>query len=349
MRNKFFALFVGLAFVMNGVGTVFADTKTNKKTNQSSALVALLPASDGVVTFDIQKILNEAVPQVLSGKPLMLADINRAIDDVRGKTGIDLRQFEQVVVGIALRQTETQELNIEPVVMARGKYNAGALLALGRMASNGKYREEKIGERTIYIFSGKEIVGQNKPQQTKGSPFDRAIDRMIENLSKEFAVASYDNGTLVFGSVARVRETFEGKTHVGTDVSDALLRKPNAAMSFSLNVPNGMSQFVKLDNDELGATLDAIRQVSGALEVGDNNAGFSVTAKTLKADQAQKLQQTLEGLQMFGKMALGSSKSADSKVFGRMIDNAKFSRAANEVTLDLQVPQSDINILLGVK
>ena len=32
-----------------------------------------------------------------------------------------------------------------------------------------------------------------------------------------------------------------------------------------------------------------------------------------------------------------------------MIDNAKFSRVSNELTLDLQVPQADINVLLGEK
>jgi len=30
-----------------------------------------------------------------------------------------------------------------------------------------------------------------------------------------------------------------------------------------------------------------------------------------------------------------------------MIDNAKFARNNNEVTLDLAVPQSDIDILIG--
>jgi hypothetical protein len=55
---------------------------------------------------------------------------------------------------------------------------------------------------------------------------------------------------------------------------------------------------------------------------------------------------------MLGKSFLGSGgKSEDKQVFSRMIDNVKIARGdgSNEVTLDLQVPQNDINILLKPK
>jgi hypothetical protein len=74
-----------------------------------------------------------------------------------------------------------------------------------------------------------------------------------------------------------------------------------------------------------------------------------MTAKTLKPEQAQSLQETLEGLQMVGKALIGGSKSADKKIYARMIDNAKISRTGNEVMLNLQVPQTDINVLIGEK
>jgi hypothetical protein len=168
-------------------------------------------------------------------------------------------------------------------------------------------------------------------------------------LTKEFVVASYDTGTLIFGSLARVRETFETKTRVSADVSDSINRKPNAIVNFSAKLPNGMSGFVKLDNDEFGKTLDSIRQISGAMEVAGGNATVSIAAKTLKAEQAQSLQETLEGLQMVGKALIGGSKGADKQVYVRMIESLRLTRNINEVMFDLQVPQSDINILLGIK
>lgn len=348
MRYKFFALAAACAFMLNAVGAGFAQTtKTN---NQTNGLAALLPASDGVLTLDIQKILSESVPQVLSGKPQMLAGINAKIDEIRDKTGLDPKQFEQVVVGVSTKQISAREVDLEPVFLARGKFNAGALIAIAKLAAKGKYREEKIGSRAVYVFTLSETVASNKPS-TKNSWLDRAIDRMINGLAKEIAVSSYDNNTLVFGSPVRVRETLETKTRISNDVLSLISRRPNAIMSFGANLPEGLSKFIDLDNDELGATLDSIRQMSGAVETSGDSVGVSITAKTLNTEQAQNLHETLQGLQMLGKAFIGGgNKGADKQVYGRMIDNAKITRSGAEVLLDLQVPQSDINILLaGVK
>jgi hypothetical protein len=343
MRYKIFAFVAASAFLLNGVAAAFAQTKANNQTNQS--LAALLPASDAVVTLDIQRLLSESVPQVLSGKPETLGEINAKIDEIRDKTGLDARQFEQVVIGVTMKQATAREVDLEPLFLARGKYNANTLITVAKLASKGKYREEKLGNRTIYVFSGKDIVAQNKPQ-TKNSWLDRAIDRMVSGLTKEIAVTSLDGNTLVFGSLARVRETLESKTRVGNEVLSLVNRKPNAVFSFGAKLPNGLSGFIDLDNDELGKTLDSIRQVSGAVEISDGNTALSVMAKTLKPEQAQGLHETLEGLQMLGKAFIGSGKGEDKKVYARMIDNARITRNLTEVSLDLQVQQTDINILL---
>ena len=349
MRVKFFATLAFGALLLNFVGAVSAQTKTGVQTSvQTNQLAALLPSSDGVLTLDVQRLLNEAVPQILSNKQQTLSDINAKIDELRDKTGLDARQFEQIAVGVAMKQITAREVDLEPVFLARGKYSANALIAVAKLAAKGKYREEKFGSRTVYVFSGKEIIAQNKPL-TNGSWFDKAMDRMINSLTKEIAVTSLDGNTLAFGSLARVRETFENKPAINGEVLSLINRKPNAVLSFGAKLPNGLSGLVDLDNDELGRTLDSIRQMSGAVEVSDGNTAISVTAKTLKADQAQSLKETLDGLQMLGKAFIGG-KTEDKKVYSRMIDNARIAQTGSEVTLDLQVPQSDINILLtGIK
>lgn len=336
MKYKFFAV-VAVVFFLSAA--TFAQTKAQKP------LAAQLPASDGVLTLDVQRLLNETAPQILSGKPQTLNGINRKIDEIRDKTGLDARQFEQIVVGAAMKTVSAREVDLEPVFLARGKYNAGALIALAKLAANGKYREEKLGARTIYVFTGQEIINQNKPQ-TKNSFFDRMIERMIKGLTREIAVASFDDNTLVFGTLARVRETFETKPRVSNEVLSLIGRKPNAVMSFGAKLPNGLSNFIALDNDELGNTLDSIRQVSGALEVANNTTNLSLAAKTTNAEQAQSLHETLEGLQMIGRAFLGG-KSEEKKVLVRMIDSLRLTRNLSEVMIDLQVPQSDINILLA--
>lgn len=356
MKKKIFALFVVCAFVLNGIGTVFAETKPKKKIKRQTAqLAALLPASEGALTLNVQRFFSEALPQILAGNQPMLNGILGKIDEIKNKTGIDLRQFEQVAVGVQSKTISATEIVFEPLVLARGSFNAGALLAVAKLASKGKYREEKIGDKTVYVyvFTPKGVVGTdthstNQPA-AKPSIFDKAIGKMLAGLSRELAVTVYDNNTLAIGSLARMRETFDTKTRISNEVLDLVSRKPNAVVSFGANLPSGLSKFVDLDNDELGKNIDAIRQMSGAMDVSAGNAVVSMTAKTLRADQAQGLQETLEGLQMVGKALLGGSKNADKKVYGRMVENAKISRNGNEVMLDLQISNSDINILIGEK
>lgn len=117
--------------------------------------------------------------------------------------------------------------------------------------------------------------------------------------------------------------------------------------NFAARVPEGMSAFLPMENDELGKNINSIRFVFGSVDVAGDNATVHMTAQTVETSQAQGLLETLEGLQLIGKAFLGGSKSADKQVYARMIDNARFSVKGNEVTLDLQIPQGDIDILIG--
>lgn len=349
MIKKMSAFFLACAFLLNGVGMVFAAPDTKKPVAQTAPLAALLPASDGVVTLNMRRLLSEGLPQVLPSNQQMLGKILGKLDEVKNNTGLDLRQFEQIAVGISSKKLFDKETVFEPVILARGTFNAGALLAFAKIALKGKYREEKFSGKTAYIFSAKQVIAQARPKTAnpKSSMLEKVIDKMFRGLSDELAVSAYDNNTLAIGSLVRVRETFDAKTRVGADVLDLVNRKPNSIMSFGLKLPNGLSQFVNMDNDEIGKNLEAIRQISGTVDVGGGNATISLIAKTLEVAQAKTLQDTLEGLQMIGKAFIGGSKGADKKVYARMIDNAKISQSGSEVMLDLQVAQSDIDILAG--
>jgi hypothetical protein len=351
MIKKISALFLAFAFLLNGVGMVFAAPAEKKSVAQTASLVALLPASDGAITVNMRRVLSEALPQVLSSNQTMLNKILGEFDKIKTETGLDLRQFEQIAVGVSSKKVSAKDITFEPVVLARGTFNSGALLAVAKVAAKGKYREEKIGAKTAYIFSAKQVVAdaKSKTVNPKGSVFDTTLDKVFKGFTGELAAAAYDDNTLAIGSTARVREALETKTRVAADILDLVNRKPNALMNFGLKVPGGLSQFVDMDNDEIGKNLNAIRQIYGAVDVGGGNVSVSLAAKTLEAAQAKSLQETLEGLQTIGKVFIGSSKGADKKVYARMIDNAKISLSGSEVMLDLTVAQADIDILLAGK
>lgn len=348
MKKKFFILFTAFIFTLNAFSTAFAAVKkVTAPSNQTNQLMAVLPNSDAVITIDMLRLMKDAFPQLLASKPQVLTEINAKLDEIKGKTGIDLRQFEQVAVGVAYKKISATETDFEPIILARGKFNAGSFLGVAKLAANGKYREEKIGDKTVYIFKPTEILQENKPQATNPQT-NNIIDRLIKSLTNEVALTNYDGNTLAIGSVARVKDTLSNKSRVSRELLDLASRKPNAIMNFGANTPAGISQFIKLDIDEVGKNIDSIRQLYGALDFTVGNAVLSTTARTSDANQAQSLEEMLTGLQMIGKSVLIGAKGDDKKVYANLLEKAVISRKANEVMLDLQIPQPDVDALVGV-
>jgi hypothetical protein len=316
------------------------------KARQASRLISLLPASDAIAVFDTKRFFVNALPQILSANQPLLSEITAKIDEMQTKTGIDLRRFDQIAVGVAYKQVSATETDYEPVVIAGGDINAGALLAVSKLESTGTYREEKIGTHTVYVFTEKNVVHKTTANTTN-SKVAGAVDRAMNGLSKEVAVADIDNNTVAIGSFARVRETLEGRTHVSADLTSLLSQKETAVSSFAARSPGGMSKWLPLDDDQLGTNLNAIQLVSGSLDVAAAGTTLQLFARTKTADQAQGLKETLDGLQMVGKAFLSKAKRADQQVYSRMLNNAKLGVHANELTLELMVPQSDIDILVA--
>lgn len=345
MKSTFFALAAVTVLVLNAVGFGLFGGPSGSR--QSTALIGILPESDVVVGIDARRFFNESMPQILASNQPMLTGIMTQLNEIKDKTGIDLRRFDSVAVGMSMIKVKEKEYDFDPVAVARGDVNAGALIAVAKLASNGKYREEKVGEHTIYVFSAKSAKVAAAKTAPKGGPaVDSMVDKAFDGLMKEIAVTSLDANTIALGSLARVRATVEGSTRISAEVAGLLAGKENTVMSFAMRSPEGMSKMLPLDNDELGSNIDSIKYVSGAMDVTAAGASLNVNAQTLKAEQAKGLSETLEGLQMLGKAFLGSSKRADQKIYARLIESAKISRVENNVSLDLLVAQADIDFLI---
>ena len=349
MRTKFFAMAAVAVLMFNIAGFGWGDTHPKAKTRQINRLVTLLPASDGVAVFEAKRFLNDALPKVLSANQPMLADIMAKITEMENHTGLDLRKFDQVAVGVAFRPVSPKEMDYEPVAIASGDISAGALVAVAKLAAKGSYREETIGDHTVLVFTAKNVI-QKTSVKVSSSKITDAIDRALKGITKEIAITALDKNTLAIGTLRRIRETLEGKSHVGVDVTNQLSQKETAVMSFALRTPGGMSKLLPLDNDELGQNVDSIQFLSGSIDVSTVGTSLQLLARTKRPDQAQGLKDTLDGLQIIGKAVFGSSKRTDQQVYGRMIKSAKFDIHGNDVTLDLLVPQADIDVLIaGIK
>lgn len=332
MKYRIVAILVLTLLVLNLGGSSFADSKS-KKANLSQ-LVALLPASDAVVTFDVDRFFGEALPRVLSGNEAMLAKITAKIEDFQTTTGIDVRQFNDAVAGVTTRQIAPKKYDVDPVVIARGQTGTAALIAEARNRAAGKYREERVGDKVIYIFDAAKLSPQ-KVASTGGRV-------------RDIAVAILDDKTLAFGDLDRVRATLEARTRVGSDLTSLLQRNPASVAAFSAKPPAGLKAFLPLEDDNLGRSIDAVRYVYGNLDVTADSAIIRVTGRTQQNKDAEALYDYLDVFRGLGKMAVSLSKKPEKEVYARMLENVKFSVKANEVLVDLTVSKNDIDVLAGL-
>jgi hypothetical protein len=347
MKSRLLAFAAIAVLILNTAGLATADTRRGiEKQRESSRLVAMLPASDGIAVFDARRFVNVALPRLLSANRPMLAKIMAQLTELEAKSGIDLRKFDQVAVGVSVKDLSAKNVDVSPVVIFGGDINAGALVALAKIGSKGDYREEKIGGRSIYVFSMKSAANAASTA-AKTSAAGAVVDDALKNVPSEIAVTALDSNTLAAGSLERLRETIEGTSHVSSDLVSLLSVKDTSIMSFAFKAPDAAAKALSLDNDELGKNVDSIDFISGSLDVAAAGTSLQVAARTRTSEQAQSLKDTLEGLQIVGKALLGNSKRADRKVYGRMLRNVKCDARGTDVSLDLLVPQADIDILVG--
>lgn len=351
MRKQHFALIAIFALLLNVAAFAAGDTNRTRaaKKRASMRLVAMLPASEGVGIFDAKQFLGTSLPTILASNQSALSEVTVKINEMANRTGVDLRKFDEVAVGVATKQVSPTETDYEPVAIASGDVADGALNAIKKLAANGSYREENVAGRTVYVFTAGAAM-QPTSNPTSSSKIAAAIDRALRGLQREIAVSALNNNTLVIGTVGRVRETLEARSHVGADVTALLAAKEMAVVNFAFKTSGRMSKLLPLEVDMLGKSLDTIQYVTGSLDVAATGTTLQATARTRLPHDAAQLKDTFDVLKNMGGALLGNSKKPNQAVYGRVLNNAKVTLRGNDVSLDLTVPQSDIDAMVaGIK
>jgi hypothetical protein len=306
----------------------------------------MLPATDGIVTLDAKRLSSDGLPRVLAANAPLLAHVNATIQQIQTKTGIDLRKFDEVALGLKFVPKGAKGVNTYGVALASGDINAAAAIAVAKVASNGAYRQETIAGRAVYVFTVKDIANgvMTTAANSKATAF---VDGAANQITASIAVAAYDANVLVIGNEPLVRQTLIGATHPSVELTSLLNRNPAAIVNFAVKPPAGLEGMLPLDNDELGKNLRSIRYLSGAMDITAAGASLNVAARTTQPAQAQGLKTMLDGLQMMGTAILGGGNKPANQAYARMLKSAKFSQTGSDVTLDLLVAQADIDTLIS--
>ena len=347
MVRKVTAAIAVLVMILGILGSFISMGQgEGSRTAGANPLLAMLPASDMVAVGDGKRFFTEA-PKLLSANQKALGELFGMLDQVQAKTGVDLRKFDTFAAGANVTKREGPGYKVEPVVIGRGSIDSAQVIEAAKKVAEGKAREESVNGRTMFVVSAKDAMELAK-KHAPVSANNKKVEDKVAHVTDDLAIAATDANTVVFGFASRVRETLEAKSKVNDELLSLLGKKPAGIANFAAKVPGGISSLLPLDNDDLGTIINSVKAVYGAADVANGQATVSLTAVTEKATQAEELKGTLDGLKVLGRSMLGASKAADKKLYAKLIDSVKVSNVGNELSLDLAIPQGDIDAIVAI-
>ncbi len=314
-----------------------AQAQTRSRTTPAAAptLMSSLPESDAVAQIKVNQLLNEAMPRMLSGNPAKLSEANASIDRFKNRTGLDPRMFQQIALGVRFTYPSEGVTKVQTVALANGSFSAAAMVAAGRLASNGKYREEKYQDKTIYIFTLDEnlkLLGL----------FDLKIT--------DLAAAPLDGNILALGDPAGVKRLIDAsrsRKRANADLIALANRDPNAVIGFGSNVTEQLIANLDIGNAPFATDLRTLRQVYGSVATTANDLQLFLAARAVNAQAAKDLSTNLEGLKQFGVLFASRWSGAKGVLAKSALANMQIQSQANELQIRTTVAQAEIGPLFG--
>jgi hypothetical protein len=319
------------------VGTVSASSfaQTRRSAPQASRLFNALPPSDAVAIVKLRQALNDAMPKLLSSNPEKLAQINAQIEQFKTRTGLDPRSFEEMVFGIRYSYPSEGVTKLSTVGIANGTFSSGAMVAAGRIAANGKYREEQYRGKTIYIF--------NLDQQIR-------LLGVLDIRISELAVAPLDANTLAVGDLQSVRETLDSKRGAARANAELIAlanKNPTAILGFGGNISEQLRANLSITNDAIARDLTAVRQVYGSVALTEKDVEIALAARTVDEPSARNLGNTIEALKQFGALLVNRLPAAKAALARSALNSLTITNQGNELQIRTSIAQTDIAPIMG--
>jgi hypothetical protein len=185
--------------------------------------LSTLPEVDTLIYINPQRILNEVVPKLLPPKDV--EGMRRGFEEVKKSAGIDPTKIDYIVIATRFKKP-TADLNFQApefMLVASGDFNAESLIALARMASQGKLRDEKYGTKTLGLMTIDPLV-----KEAEKNPFLKAFT--------EVGILTLNGNTIAAGTPSYLRaaiDASEGKERISTETLNSLVRDPNVLVSFA--------------------------------------------------------------------------------------------------------------------
>ncbi len=182
-----------------------------------------LPEADMLLYANPQRIFNEVVPRLMP--PNEVEKMRMGFEEIKKSAGFDPTKVDYVVFAIRF-QKPTADLNFQPpefMLVSSGDFSAEALLGLARMATQGKLREEKYGDKTLGLMTIDPVA-----REAEKNPILKSFS--------EVGVVALNGNTLATGTPAYLRAAIDaaaGKGRINAETLNSLVRDPNAIVSLA--------------------------------------------------------------------------------------------------------------------
>jgi hypothetical protein len=294
-----------------------------------------LPESDAVAHVKVKQLLNEAMPRILVSSPAKLAEADAQLDRFKERTGLDPRMFQQIAFGVRFTHPAEGVTRVQTVALANGSFSSAAMVAAGRVAANGKYREDKYKDKTIHIFTLDEQI---------------RLLGMFRFTITELAAVALDTNTLALGDLDGVRAAIDvGGTpaSANADLIALASRDANAIIGFGAIMSEQLVDNLDIGNAPITAELKTLRQVYGSVATTDRDLQLFLGARAANATAAKSLGDTLEGLKQFAGLMVGRLSGAKGVLAKSALANMTIVADANELQIRTSVAQAEVGPLLG--
>jgi len=327
------AVVSGITIITLVSSLTFGGQRQKTTAAEPANIASYLPASDAVAIVDVKRMLNETMPSILGSDQAKLAQANAEVDKFKTKTGVDLRQFNRVALGVRYAYPNATTTKLETVAIAHGTFDAKAVSASARAAANGKSREEKYRGLTITII--------NVNDQIK-------VLGLWNMTISELAICPLDPTSLALGTLENVKAAIDaGKAGRAPAELIALASKdPAAVIGFGANITPELLAKLDVSNDTIAKDVSSIKQAYGSVGSTQSDVTLMMVARTDSADAAKNLGDTVEGLRQLGSMFIGRLADPRKALAESALNNLKVTARETEVEIRTQVAAANLAALI---
>jgi hypothetical protein len=330
--------------------------------------LALLPASDFVADINVRRIFTEVMPRLFAKSPSKSAQMKAGLDQLKAATGIDIRMIDRIVIGgvrpdrAGAPYNPSESLTAgEGVMILQGRFDAGSLLALGKVAAGNKLVKQQHAGQSYYTLKINDALAKNS---------------LVIGQTNEAALAAIDSRTIAFGTPSAIRHCLEAnqsaslanedlirfiRTQQGAVLSMALSLKSSARFASTASQPSGKTARRGLDSfdlvdktsdrnlavtqggfDEMTRVMESIEKLYICVGSYPENFDALLVARTRTAAQAQGLSDLLDSFKEMYSQASVQQPGGKSP-----FSDLRMSIEGNEVRVRIEMKPNDLAALFA--